>query len=579
MMMAWLLPTAALGEVGGPERDLGSRSWLLTDPARAFLSGSAETALLAQNGLLRLGRLALPPPIVEQGATHPSGGTDVRISDLTDVSSVSEGGSPHCNTQTEVSLARSGTRVLAAWVDGRQCQKLLQSWAREQAALAAAAQPPPVAGISLSGFGFSEDGGLTWKDGGELLPPEGGNLFGNPAVAAGIGGRFHYATLMGSPACCQIGVATSAAEGSSWSGVVNVSAGRHPSALQDKPWISVDRSSSAHRGSVYVAWTEWAPGESVVDAVLFSRSTDGGATFSTPLELSRPALDGAFDLAGMGTQVAVGPEGEIYVVWVDSSRSRIWFVRSLDGGATFSRPTRILKAAAAGHESPCFPGAPTRHVLNGDIRIPYNLPSLAVDTSGSSDPDAPDYNPSRGRVYVAITHDDDADDPGAAEWPFSLDESDVAFTYSSDRGSTWANTVQPSPDDPDREPTFIVNDDGSSTDQFNPQVAVDDRGRVAVSWYDRRVSVPQQSNFDLTLFAAISTDGGMTFGDNMQVGDEPFHPARANPNSNWLGGCYMGLYNGITAGSGEFLVAWGDNRDGTHVTPDLNVYLDRIALG
>jgi hypothetical protein len=40
----------------------------------------------------------------------------------------------------------------------------------------------------------------------------------------------------------------------------------------------------------------------------------------------------------------------------------------------------------------------------------------------------------------------------------------------------------------------------------------------------------------------------------------------------------MGEYNGMAAGDGEFLLAWGDNRDGPDEMPDPNVYFDRITL-
>lgn len=576
LMAGSLLPTPALGDGPSRERAIDTREWLLSSPARVFLSGSAEAALLAQNGLLEVGSIAPRSVFQEADRSAASGGPDIRINEVGGSVSPSEGSSPQCNTQTEVGLASAGDHVVAAWVDGRQCQKLIQSWAADQTQDAGPARQPAVTGVSLSGYGFSSDGGKTWTDGGELTPPLGGNLFGNPALAAGVDGEFYYATLTGDPACCQIGVAASSDGGRSWSPAVHVSRDRQAGALQDKPWIAVDRSEdSSHRGTVYVTWTEWAPSGTAMNAVLFARSPDGGQTFSPPLELSVPEEGGVSGTTGMGTQVAVGPAGEIYVVWVDASRSRVWIVRSSDGGISFTPPTRIMNTAPAGHDTACFPGAPTRPVLNGDIRIPYNLPSLAVDTSGSSDPTANDFNPNRGRVYVAVTHDDDAAISG---WPTSLDEADIAFTYSTDGGSTWQNTDRPDLHT-DSVPTVIINDDQTETDQFNPQVRVDDRGRVAVSWYDRRVSVPQQANWDITLFSAVSTDGGESFGQNVQVGDTPFAPPRTNPNGNWLGGCYMGLYNGMAAGRGEFLVAWGDNRDGTHLTPDLNVYLDRISLG
>jgi len=68
--------------------------------------------------------------------------------------------------------------------------------------------------------------------------------------------------------------------------------------------------------------------------VFYRRSTDGGATFSAPLKLNPPttyAYESAF---------TIDPTGRIFVVWsgrgsVDPT-PRIYFVKSTDGGATFS---------------------------------------------------------------------------------------------------------------------------------------------------------------------------------------------------------------------------------------------------
>ena len=66
--------------------------------------------------------------------------------------------------------------------------------------------------------------------------------------------------------------------------------------FEDKPWLGVDRSgSSPHRGNVYVAWTRFDVYGSEDPAhrsrIMFSRSRDGGRTFSVPLEISDESGD------------------------------------------------------------------------------------------------------------------------------------------------------------------------------------------------------------------------------------------------------------------------------------------------
>ena len=529
-----------------------------------FLLTETSTAVFA----LSAPRYGTPP----RTASVVSQGIDVIVNAPGDADE--EG--PNCNVQNEVSLARWGDNLVAGWNDGSQCQRLILRRSGQDDGL----------GLSVSGYGYSSDAGATWTDGGLLDPPAGASLEGDPVVAAGPSGVFYYATLYAcasTPPCVgpeerlQVGVASSADGGRSWTLPVGASGGRE-GMDQDKPWIAVDATSSPHRGSVYVAWTEMRTATGLPQAVLFARSLDGGKTFSDPIKLSTPVpLAGTVkEWPGFGTQIAVGPEGEIYVGWVETQLNvarRIWFVRSLDGGNSFDPPTFVGEAGLVGHRheacaalgadpgryDPTNPQPPnwTRWVINGDIRI-GNWLSMAVDVSPS---------PHRGNIYLAVPHDE----APQLNPPYG-DESDIAFMYSKDGGASWTNVDST---DIRRPPTFIVNAD-ETNDQFHPQVAVDTAGRVAVSWYDRR---SDPGNLFMDLFVGVSTDGGRTFGQELAVSDDTFPPSRTNPSTGGFGGCYMGEYNAMVGGDGEFLLAWGDNRDGSEAHPDPNVYFDRVKLG
>lgn len=539
-------------------------------PAVALLSGPARTALVWERGLLvappASGGLASSrdlPATPLMTAPAEEYGTDVRVNDP------EQDHLPNCNMQAGVSLARWGDRIVAGWNDGRQCEALLQRTGDRLTG-------GTTTGISLSGFGWSDDAGMTWHDGGELPVPDGGNVFGDPVVAAGPDGTFYYATLLGTPGCCRIGVYRSEDGGVSWQGPVLLAPERPDDLFHDKPWIAVDTSEdSPHRGTVHVAWTNVVEDESGFfhpDEVLLVRSTDGGRSFTEATPISHVVMpDGSVrDRPGSAAQVAVGPEGEVYLAWVDlvaNSQGFLYSTRSTDGGRTFPGGRMVARMTMPGYQQACSPLVGVAHVVNGDIRVAHN-PSFAVDTSDS---------PYRGRLYIAVGlkfHD-----PAVNR----TDLADIVLFTSDDGGITWTNVEVDQFGQP-RDPQEKLNDDGTWTDQFHATVAVAGDGTVAVSWYDRRLSpragqgTDPYGNWLIDVFATTSTDGGETFSPNVRVTDVSFPPARTNPHANWLAGCFMGDYNAMVgAGPGEFLLAWGDNREGTPALPDPNVYVAPLS--
>ena len=95
------------------------------------------------------------------------------------------------------------------------------------------------------------------------------------------------------------------------------------------PEIAIDSSDA-----INVAWQDTAPGTSVI---MFSRSTDGGQTFSDPRQVSTGT--------GSATEAAVATDatGRISVAWVDGSagHAEAYYSRSTDGGASFSDPLNV----------------------------------------------------------------------------------------------------------------------------------------------------------------------------------------------------------------------------------------------
>jgi hypothetical protein len=91
--------------------------------------------------------------------------------------------------------------------------------------------------------------------------------------------------------------------------------------------------------SVYVFWQYHVPGEPPVDKVLYSRSLDGGASFSAPRRVrdERNPITSVVKLAVLG-DAQVGPDGTVYVMGLQAGGpdDSVAFLRSTNGGATFA---------------------------------------------------------------------------------------------------------------------------------------------------------------------------------------------------------------------------------------------------
>jgi len=174
---------------------------------------------------------------------------------------------------------------------------------------------------------------------------------GDPAVAFDSHGHVFYAGLgfnrTSAPNTVAVNKGTFSSGGQlSWGAPVFINQTTAPSTLNDKEWIAVDsHASSAFRDNVYVTWTRFKfnphNGAYVQSPIFFVSSTDGGATFSSPKAISGNVL------YGQGSRPVVGPDGTLYVFWDGSTRlaslNSTYMVKSTDGGATFSKPVAISR--------------------------------------------------------------------------------------------------------------------------------------------------------------------------------------------------------------------------------------------
>jgi hypothetical protein len=349
----------------------------------------------------------------------------------------------------------------------------------------------------------SMDGGKTWK----TIPvadPK-GLTQGDDAVYVGGDGTAYHAHLsfvgirVAKPTRAENGILIESSKDGGLTWNESVPAINHINSVtpfEDKPGIVVDNApDSPHKGTVYLAWTRFdvygSSDPQHHSQIYFSRSTDGGNTFSMPFRISDKGGDCLdSDNTVEGAVPAVGPHGEVYVVW--AGPLGLVFDKSLDGGLTFGKD-RIIGQMPGGWDF----SVPGLDRANG-------MPVTGVDLSSG---------PNKGTLYV--------------NWIDARNGDPDVFVMSSRDGETWSTPVR-------------VNDDPLKNGkvQFFTWMSVDPMdGSVNVVFYDRRDT--QGALTKLTL--ARSTDGGRTF-VNFKINQPPF---TCDPK------VFFGDYSGISAYNGR----------------------------
>jgi hypothetical protein len=144
------------------------------------------------------------------------------------------------------------------------------------------------------------------------------------------------------------------------------------------------------------------------------------------------------------------------------------------------------------------------------------------------------------------------------ERPNESNNTDIYVRHSDDGGAHWSAPTR-------------VNDDGTANSQFLPKIALDQTsGQIAVVWYDARNDLGAGGsgdtdgipNDDAQFWGAFSTDGGASFGPNIQI-------SAGTSNSHDSGnGIDFGDYSGLSFYGGIAHPAWSDNSNSTGNNPD-----------
>jgi hypothetical protein len=412
-----------------------------------------------------------------------------------------------------------------------------------------------VGGDVWAGYHRSTDGGLTWRH--SLVPgypgdesaagraaPAGGQCAaaGDPTQAFDADGRLFYAFICFNrtkPVNGSVYVASYLDHGASYERTVLVKRGT-PSGLfltglfQDKINLTVDQTGGSGAGNVYVAWSQY-DGFAPTNAVLFSRSTDHGLSFSRPLRVT-PVELGTASFADL----AVGPDGAVYLTYLTyPSAARptwdIWLAKSTDQGGSFG-PARHVDTITA-FDSNQFSGNGSESCGDGPFACPtgftfsrfFSSSAVAADDDGVHVVYTAETPTGQAKIFIRNS-------PDGTSWPAppaTIDAVPVGHQWFPDIGAA----------------------DGVLTVVFN-----DSRADPAYS-PDRppgNTTEGVNSGDVVNAVVAQSSDGGVSWTET-QVSSHASNYGWETHSARRVG--FWGDYNYVSAVPGAVHVVWTDSRD------------------
>ena len=411
-----------------------------------------------------------------------------------------------------------------------------------------------VNGDTWAGYYRSTDGGSSWQD--SLVPgypadssaaglasPAHGSCgtAGDPSQAFDGAGRLFYAFICFNrtkPINGSVYVARYTNDGGAYDRTVLVKSGT-PSGLfltglfQDKINLTTDQTSGRFAGNVYVAWSQYnsfAP----TNAVLFSRSTDHGLTYSRPIRVTPTALGTSF------ADLAVGPDGSVYLTFItypssSNPNTDVWLSKSTNGGVSFGPPAHV--ATIAIFDSSEFSGNGATDCGDGPFACPSGLtfsrfssaPAVAADSTGVHVVWNAELPSGQSKIFVRNS-------PDGISWPTPASTLDAVPA-----GHQWTPDISSAGG-----VINVVFYDSSADPAYSPSLPPGD------------TAAGQNSGDVVQTYLARSTNGGASWSETqISTHGSNFnwetHGSRRDP--------FWGDYIYVSATGGTVMAAWTDSRD------------------
>ncbi|MEL6719780.1 MAG: T9SS type A sorting domain-containing protein, partial [Bacteroidota bacterium] len=224
------------------------------------------------------------------------------------------------------------------------------------------------------------------------------------------------------------------------------------------------------------------------------------------------------------TSIDVDSEGTVHVTFAGTPDSLNWsmyYTQSVDGGESFAPEQKV-----SDFHIPRLSGdEPESNIVGIDGQRLYPCPHVVVDKSGGS------YN---GHLHLVWTAN------GLATK--KTEGLDIYYSRSTDGGKNWS------------EARVLNDNEGTESHQFYPSIAVNDKGTLVVSWYDRR---EDPNNLNTMYYMTYSEDGGATFVPNFPVSTEAADFSVIGSKNGNFG---IGEYTQTLATSSFAIPVWADGR-------------------
>jgi hypothetical protein len=377
--------------------------------------------------------------------------------------------------------------------------------------------------------GASFDGGKTWRN---VAMPGISQCTGGTAPEgvdpwlsfAPNGDLYSIGIAFGLPAQPML-VNKSTDGGLTWSNPVQLNMTGNPARDDDKPSITADPTNS---NFVYATWARYTKSfDGNNSETMFARSTDGGHTWQ-PEQVIHNASGNDFN---WGNQIVVLPNGTLIDAFSEGRFTNnhlgvLTLLRSTDHGQTWSS-----SISAAVQEPLVDPNVQPPNALVTDpdtgqaVEAHPMFPSITVD-------------PHSGNLYAVWI------DARFSNFQYNS----IALSMSSDGGFTWSNPIQVN-----QTPNSVPAIDRQA---FNPVVAVAADGTVAVTYYDFRNNTTAPGALtDYWLATAPTPATNPSNWSEVRLTDTSFNleqaPARIN------GAFSLGDYEGLAAVGKDFVAVWG----------------------